>query len=257
MRRRRRSFSVGSTVTPFGFLLSLEAKSRIEMAKDDPDAKKPSEAKDHAFDRERGGAIPTSWLKSHARSLTRYHLHPETKFQGGDFDQRGPLKRRHVFALAQQSIGKEGDNIEENEFINEDADPPHYGVELTDRAAIAAAVFDVQKRYGVSDRRLIDEARVSHHTLAGLKEGKRIADATLMKLFRAAEALRHEADPIAAAMDKALRDMRRLKTKVGGRNKLAKLLGATGPYIGRVLKGEKPMTEELAQKIAKHFIGTN
>jgi hypothetical protein len=165
----------GHTVFPFGFLLSLQAKSRIEMAKDEPGAlshelwrrreprpaapyfKKPSEAKDHAFDRERGDGIPASWLKSHARSLTRYHLHPETKFQGGEYDQRGSLKRRHVFALAQQSIGKEADNVEENEFIGEDADPPHYGVELTDRAAIAAAVFDVQQRYGISDRRLIDE----------------------------------------------------------------------------------------------------
>jgi hypothetical protein len=169
----------GHTVFPFGFLLSLQAKSRIEMAKDEPAAlshdlwrrrdprpaapyfKEPSEAKDHAFDRERGDAIPASWLKSHARSLVRYHLHPETKFQGGEYDQRGSLKRRHVFALAQQSIGKEADNIEENEFIGEDADPPHYGVELTDRAAIAAAVFDVQQRYGISDRGLIEEAKVS------------------------------------------------------------------------------------------------
>ena len=257
----------GRGVFPFNFLLSLQAKSRIEMADDDPEAlshelwrrreprpaapyfKQPVEAKDHAFDRERGGAIPASWLKSHARSLVRYHLHPETKFQGGGCDQRGPLKRRHVFALAQQSIGKEADNIEENEFIGEDADPPHYGVELTDRAAIAAAVFDVQKRYGVSDRRLLDEAKVSHHTLAGLHEGKRIADASLMKLFRAAEALRQEADPVAATMDKAFAGLRQLKERVGGRNKLAKGLGVTGPYIGRVLSGEKPMTEELTEKL--------
>ena len=259
----------GHSVFPFGFLLSLQAKSRIEMAKDEPDAlshelwrrreprpaapyfKKPSEAKDHAFDRERGDAIPASWLKSHARSLVRYHLHPETKFQGGEYDQRGPLKRRHVFALAQQSIGKEADNIEENEFIGEDADPPHYGVELTDRAAIAAAVFDVQKRYGISDRRLLDEAKVSHHTLTGLKDGKRIADTSLMKLFSAAEVLRQEADPIAAALDKTLGELRRLKEKVGGRNKLAKLLGVTGPYIGRVLGGEKPMTEELVERLKR------
>jgi|SRR5271165_3212810 len=85
------------------------------------------EARNHGFDRERGGSIPASWLKSHGRSLVRYHLRPETKFQGGEFDQRGPLKRRHVFALAQQSIGKEADNIEENEFIGEDAGPPDYG----------------------------------------------------------------------------------------------------------------------------------
>ena len=35
----------------------------------------------------------------------------------------------HVFALAQQSIGKETDSIEENEFIGEER-PPDYGVEL-------------------------------------------------------------------------------------------------------------------------------
>jgi plasmid maintenance system antidote protein VapI len=52
-------------------------------------------------------------------------------------------------------------------------------------------------------------------------------------------------------MDKALKDLRRLKDSVGGRNKLAKLLGVTGPYIGRVLKGEKPMTEELADKVTE------
>ena len=45
--------------------------------------------------------------------------------------------------------------------------------------------------------------------------------------------------------------MRRLGEKVGGRNRLAKLLGVTGPYLGRVLRGEKPMTEELAERLAQ------
>jgi transcriptional regulator with XRE-family HTH domain len=131
----------------------------------------------------------------------------------------------------------------------EDAGPPDYGVEVHARTALASAVFDIQRQYDISDRKLVQAAKVSHHTLAGLREGKRIADASLMKLFRAAEALRQEADPIAAAMDRALKDLRRLKDKVGGRNKLAKMLGVTGPYIGRVLSGEKPMTEELAEKL--------
>jgi hypothetical protein len=64
----------GHRVFPFGFLPSLQAKSRMEMAKKEPGAlfhelwrrreprpaapyfKQPKEAKDHAFDRERGGA---------------------------------------------------------------------------------------------------------------------------------------------------------------------------------------------------------
>jgi hypothetical protein len=50
-------------------------------------------------------------------------------------------------------------------------------------------------------------------------------------------------------MDKALKDLRRLKEKVGGRNKVAYLVGYNRSYIGRVLKGEKPMTEELIGKL--------
>ena len=77
--------------------------------------------------------------------------------------------------------------------------------------------------------------------------GKRIDHASRMKLVRAAEGLRQEADPKAAAMGKALKDLRRLRDEVGGRNKVAKLLGVTGPYIGRVLSGENPVTEKLAK----------
>ena len=44
--------------------------------------------------------------------------------------------------------------------------------------------------------------------------------------------------------------LRWLRDEVGGRNKLARLLGVTGPYLGRVLRGEKPMTEELAERLA-------
>jgi hypothetical protein len=82
----------GERIFPFGFLLSLQAKSRVEMAKDDPEVlshelwrrreprpaapyfKRSIDAKDHAFDRERDVKVPASWLKSHGRSLARYHL---------------------------------------------------------------------------------------------------------------------------------------------------------------------------------------
>ncbi len=200
----------GERVFPFGFLLSLQAKSRIEMAKDDPEAlsdelwrcreprpaapyfKRSIDAKDHAFDRERDVAVPASWLKSHGRSLVRYHLHQETKFWGGEYEQRGPLRRRHVFALTRQSIGKEADNLEENEFIGEDAGPQEHPLTVKDRSDLAAFIFEAQKRYEISDRALLGRAEVSHHALAGPREGKRIADESLFRLVRAAEALSHE-----------------------------------------------------------------
>ena len=70
----------GKKIFPFGFLLSLQAKSRAQMAKDDPEAlshelwrrreprpaapyyKRAIDAKDHAFDRERDVKVPGSWM---------------------------------------------------------------------------------------------------------------------------------------------------------------------------------------------------
>ena len=152
------------------------------MAKDDPEGlkrsfwrrreprpaapyfKRAEEAKDHAFDRERGDPIPASWLKSHGRSLVRYHLHPESKFEGGDYDQRGPLRRRHVLALAVQAIGKESDDIEENEFIGEETGPIRYPMASMSGAKVAAFVSETQERFAISDRVLLECAKVSPHS---------------------------------------------------------------------------------------------
>ena len=76
----------GERIFPLGFLLSLQAKSRPQMAKDEPEAlsgvlwrrreprpaapyfKRATEAAEHAFDRERGSEVPASWLMSHGRA---------------------------------------------------------------------------------------------------------------------------------------------------------------------------------------------
>ena len=38
----------------------------------------------------------------------------------------------------------------------------------------------------------------------------------------------------------------------GGRNKLAAAIGVSGPYLGRVLSGKKPMTEELIERMGPY-----
>ena len=257
----------GERVFPFGFLLSLQAKSRLEMAKDNPEAlsnelwrrreprpaapyfKRPIDAKDHAFDRERDIKIPASWLKSLGRSLTRYHLHQETKFWGGEYDQRGALRRRHVFALTHQPIGKEADHIEESEFIGEDAGPQEYPLAANNRRRLLALITDIQKRYKISDRILIDRAAVSHHTLLALREGKKIHDGSLVRLVRAAEALDKEAHSASDNSGRWLKILRERRDQAGSRNNLAMQLGVNGPYLGRILRGEKPITADIIGRL--------
>jgi transcriptional regulator with XRE-family HTH domain len=257
----------GEKIFPFGFLLSLQAKSRLEMAQDDPEGlshelwrrreprpaapyfKRAIDAQDHAFDRDRGDKIPASWLKSHGRSLVRYHLHPETKFWGGEYDQRGLLRHRHVFALAHMPIGKESDQIEENEYIGEEVGPLKDPLVAKDRAELVAFIAEVKKLRRISDRVLLDRAGVSAHTLRKLRKGGRLSDKSLFQLVRAAEQLRQETESVAAVNARSVQQLREFLSVVGSQNKLAKLLGVSRPYLGRVLRGEKPITAGVFQRL--------
>jgi len=66
--------------------------------------------------------IPKKWLKSYRRSLARYHLHLAAMFLGGNFDERGIMRRRHVKVFGFQQIGKEVDHLEEREYLGDSSD---------------------------------------------------------------------------------------------------------------------------------------
>jgi hypothetical protein len=257
----------GREIFPFGFLLSLQAKSRVEMAMDEPDAlggelwrrreprpaapyfKRAVDAREHAFDREHDEPVPASWLKSHGRSLVRYHLHQESKFWGGEYDQRGPLHRRNVRAISLQAIGKESENIEENEFTGEDAIPIEHPMESTRQTKLAAFVLESQRDFKISDRELSQQAGVSHHTIAALRSGRAVSDTTMARLLEAVEALRHESEVDSVEKDNWLQRLKELRDQVRGRNKLAVLLGVDPSYVGRLLSGEKAITPRIVEKL--------
>ena len=204
---------------------------------------------------EKHANIPAAWLKSLGRSLVRYHLHEETKFRGGEYEQRGVLTRRYVVALAQQAIGKEADHVEESEFIGEPIGPEQYAQIAKDRANLTRFIGAMQRRHAISNRALCAKSHVSHHTVARFRAGHPIKPKALRQLARAAEALSHERR--AADTDRGgwLKRLRELRDKVGGRNKLATMLGVSAPYLGRVLSGEKPMTAELIERIRIAQVG--
>jgi hypothetical protein len=71
------------------------------------------EAAAKAFDRETLKPIPVSQLKSYREVLRHYHLHPEDKFENGDYFDSGVTKRRHIVAHEVEVIGKESNFAEE------------------------------------------------------------------------------------------------------------------------------------------------
>jgi hypothetical protein len=65
-----------------------------------------------------------------------------------------------------------------------------------------------------------------------VRDSDQSADSSSMRLFRGAEVLRQEADPKAATMDKALKDLW-LRYKVGRWNKLGRWNRLGHPYCAR------------------------
>jgi hypothetical protein len=56
-------------------------------------------------------------LKTYDQALAPYHLHPEDKFQHGDFRDRGVTSRRNIVAQSVEYIGKEADRWEEQYYL--------------------------------------------------------------------------------------------------------------------------------------------
>ncbi len=255
-------------VRPFNFLLAFQVKSGTELIADALGVnsgqvwqrRKPNPASRYSsnlildppqvFDRANGKPIPWAWLKTYRRALVRHHLHSELKFRGGEDAESGPLQRRHVQVWALIPIGKEADNLEERETLGGDGDDIlTLDLDHSTRAKLLGDIEDVLRTYRIADRTLIEQAHVSHHTLSDLRKGKRVTQQSLLRIAQAVEELRQVADPIAREREDWRQFAVRLRDEVGGRNRLAKLLGVSAPYLGRVLRGEKPMTPEMVERL--------
>jgi hypothetical protein len=198
----------GEQVRPFNFLLLFQVLRLEQLAAIDSDAlawwtlhrrdpspaapfdKDPAKAARQAFDRSlRDTPIPIRWLQSYARTLSKYHLHPEAKFLGGDWTEAGALRRRHVLAIAFPAIGKEADHLEEELGRSEDDEAENeIGLSLVDRVRLVAVIMAAKKRFGV--RALRRAAGVSDHTISKAISGFAIVpDRTLNAIAEGAAML--------------------------------------------------------------------
>lgn len=265
--------SQAERVRPFNFLLTYQPKSRMEMASADPEAlnsalwlrRSPKPAsrfsaditsdRPEPFDRATGEPIAWEHLRSYRRTLVSHHLHSEIKFRDGEGDQKGALSRRHVEVWAVSAIGKETDNLDEREAFGEGDDSIVYGLHGEDRQRLIVDLTAVQAEFGISDRALTMQARVSHHTLAELRKGGWVTKQSMFALVQAVQALRQEGDERSSEQRAWLGVAIALRDQLGSGNKLADLLGISRPYLHRVLNGAKPFTVEMIARLKRHSDG--
>ncbi|MDP1912158.1 hypothetical protein [Brevundimonas sp.] len=254
-------------VWPFNFLLTYQAKSRLEMAAVDPEAlssflwrkRSPKPASRYSsdltfdrpdvFDRQTGEVIGWEHLRSYRRTLSRHHLHSESKFRGGEDAEHGTLSRRHVEAWAASAIGKEADNLDERETFGDGDDPILYGVTIEDRQKLITDLKALQAEFRISDRQITLLARVSHHTLTALQNGGRVTMRSMFAVVCALEGIRRAQLAVAGDQQRWLEVARRRRDELGSGNKLADQLEVSRPYMHRVLNGDKPLTGGLIAKL--------
>jgi hypothetical protein len=253
-RRHNEERPYAEQIRPFGFLTWFHAKRPEEQFWQEgadaegwnPRARVPkpvapydtdiSKAADNAHDRETWEPVPRSWLRTYAEALRLYHLHPETKFLGGEHMRTGPLRRRHVFAAAVEYIGKEADRWEEDSHFGASEDSAiAYGLSPDDRIRMIEAIRHAIRVEKVGVKRLAKQARLADRAVTAVARGdpSSSGDADLVKLHRAAEELlatkRAEDARIAEVLEWA---------KAQPRSWLAKELGYNLSNLSKVFAGK-------------------
>ncbi len=184
-------------VRPFGFMLAFTAgnttrggmsgelvegdgklrgrRSGVKKLADAPRAVAPfdkdiTRAAKHCFDRDTGFPVSPKALKTYRQALLRYHLHPEVKFLGGDYFDRGTTTRRHLQVTEIQRIGKEANRWEEQFYLGGDPEAQaEYGVSVEDQEETIAMIRRAVAQFG--QRKLAKAARISRNSLAGVLAG--------------------------------------------------------------------------------------
>lgn len=145
------------------------------------------------FDRETGEPVDRALLKTYRQALAQYHLHPESKFLGGGYLERGETKRRHIIASSVDCIGKEANRWEEQAHLGQDDTAQIvYGLPLETTEADFDRLRHHLWRFPI--RTLAREAGLTTKTIQRVRSGevaprartvKRIKDA-LQRLSRTA-----------------------------------------------------------------------
>jgi hypothetical protein len=192
-------------VKPFNFLFALQCipdPKRIRKARNSycipellpvaPYNRDLQKAIRKCFDRNTGLPIPRHLLKTYREVLSQYHLHPEAKFHQGDYIDAGFTRRRHIFALGIDHIGKETNRWEEQSHLGRDDEAQiNYGLSHDDSAPMLHSVQQARQQFGL--RRLARASTLSEGHLSRILRGEvRLTSTSATKLLEGVRTLEEE-----------------------------------------------------------------
>lgn len=242
------------SVKPFGFMLALHAKRdwngeeaiapqtrrgrppKVKPLKPvAPFDRDPAKVAIAAFDRKSGQPVPAYALQTYGGALTQYHLHPESKFLGGNHLDRGRTRRRHIQAIGIRHIGKEANELDRQQKLGADSElNPDYGLAAdgveqlrSDLAKIAAILGNAGAAKAM---------RLTPRRFRAILSGDVVPnDATVRSLFCQLPAAMAKAEMLCAERRQELRHLSQMVQEFGLRE-AARQLGLDASNLRRRLQ---------------------
>jgi transcriptional regulator with XRE-family HTH domain len=209
----------------------------------------PVEAVKACFDRETGKPILADRLKTYAQALSSYHVRPESKFENGDFYDRGPTRRRHVRAIRVEYIGKESNRWEEQYYLGLDdgADIP-YGPNPNGPSTHAAELKSLVEEFG--ERTVARQINVSRNTLRRILSGENQSPSRrlLRQIAAATHALRAEQNDLRAVSTR-LRGIAKTEVERIGVSEFARRIDTDPSNLRKAISGEREFGLELQRAV--------
>jgi hypothetical protein len=264
-------------VKPFNFLLSFQAKPSTHMCafKDEaiesghdnfrtrrgqqkvrsshpvaPYDKDSRKAVPLCFDRETGEAIAEQQLLTYREALLRYHLHPEAKFDQGEYTDSGLTYRKHVLAETIEHIGKEANQWEQQFYIGVDEEAQViYGIPPEEIKAQWDEVFRDSRRFKLRQIARASAVHVSEvsRLLQGLRRKPTIA--TMQKLQIGLRKLKQEQEEQELHIQNMIVTVKRQCQSMSIRL-FAALVGVDQGSLTRILAGQKKPSKGFLEKMS-------
>jgi transcriptional regulator with XRE-family HTH domain len=234
-------------VKPFNFLLSFHQKpAKVHLSPIAPFDKDHNRAVKLCFDRNTREPIPPECLRTYREVLAQYHLHPEAKFDNGDYTDIGVTRRKHIYASGIEYIGKEANRLEDQWYLGHDPEAQTvYRLPKKDFEKLAAVTICEARKY--SQRELARASGYSLREVSRLICGEVAATPQSIARFQSAiNALEKEKQEAAETLSRARQAIQ--KNKIGLR-KFAAQAGIDPTNLYKTLMGKRRPSAETITKL--------
>jgi transcriptional regulator with XRE-family HTH domain len=189
--------------------------------------------------------------KTYLETLAQYHLHPEAKFDNGDYTDIGITKRKRIYASGIEHIGKEANRLEDQWYLGHIPEAQTvYRLPKKDFKKSAAVTIRDARKY--RQRELARASSFSPRHVSRLICGKVAATPqSIARLQAAINTLKTEKQETAETLSRAKQAIQ--KNKIGLR-KFAAQAGIDPANLYNAISGKRPASPEMLAKLQSALI---